>query len=125
MRVWGRTQLIAISLGAHAALGVALGSVPPRRRREVVSITVSDVKKPKPPPHVDPLPEPDPPAQVARPLRAKSAPPVPKATPIAPATNAQASSLESLPDFGLSLSGGAPGGVAVPAGGRSGPIASS
>jgi protein TonB len=124
MPALGRTQLIAISLGAHAALGMALGSVPPRVRREVVAITVTDTKKSKPPPHVDPPPAPEPPLPEARPVRAKSAPPAPKAAPIAPATNAQPSSLDSLPDFGLSLSGGGAGGLAVPAGGRSDPAIS-
>src|SRR5580704_2827330 len=120
MRVLGRAQLIVVSLGAHAVRGMALGSVPPRVHHEVVAITVTDTKKSKPPPHVDPPPEPEPPLPAARPLRAKSAPQAAKATP-APATNAQASSLDALPDFGLSLSGGGPGGIAVPAGGRSDP----
>jgi periplasmic protein TonB len=117
MRVAGRTQLIAISLGAHAILGVALGAVHPKRHREVIAITVSDTKK-RVPPRPASAPEPDPPVP-ARPLRAKSAPAQAKAAPIAPATNAQPSmSLDALPDFGLSLSGGGAGGMAVPAANR-------
>jgi protein TonB len=102
----GRTQLIAVSLGAHVALGLGLGSIPPRKHRETIAITVSETKKKPPPPHVDPPPpEPEPAAQ--RPTRAKSAPPPAKAQPVAPSANAQASSaLDALPDFGLALSGG-------------------
>ncbi len=119
MRVPGRTLLVVSSLGVHAVLGLGLGAVPPRRHREVIAITMAEAKKPKAPPHVVPPPEPEPPAAAARPVRAKTAQAQPKSTPVAPATNAQASSsLDSLPDFGLSLTGGGSGGIAVPAGGH-------
>ena len=111
-----RTQLIAVSLGAHVALGFGLGSIPPRKHRETIAITVSETRKKPPPPHVDPPPPvPEPPAP--RPTRAKSAPPSAKTQPLAPAAHAQAaSSLAALPDFGLSLSG-VGGGLAIPSGG--------
>ena len=112
----GRTQLIAVSLGAHVALGLGLGSIPPRKHRETIAITVSETKKKPPPPHVDP-PPPEPEPAAPRPTRAKSAPPPAKAQAVAPAANAQASSaLDALPDFGLALSGGGPGGMAIPSG---------
>jgi protein TonB len=112
----GRTQLVALSLGAHVLLGFGLGTIPPKRHHEVIAITMTDVKKRAPPPHVDP-PPPEPESQaLPRPLRAKSAPVPAKAAPIAPVTNAQASSLDALPDFGVALSGG-PGGLAIPVGG--------
>jgi|CZKU01.1.fsa_nt_gi protein TonB len=116
----GRTQLIAISLGAHVALGLGLGTIPPKHHREVIAITVADVKKKAPPPHVDPPPEPE--ARAApRPLRAKSAPLPAKTAPVTPSANVQpAASLDALPDFGVALSGG-PGGMAIPAGGARGP----
>lgn len=115
----GRTQLIAVSLGAHVALGFGLGSISPRKHRETIAITVSETRKKPPPPHVDPPPPaPEPPAP--RPTRAKSAPPSAKTQPLAPAAHAQAaSSLDALPDFGLSLSGGS-GGLAIPSGGGGG-----
>jgi len=114
----GRTQLFAVSLGAHFALGLGLASIPRRHDHEIIAITMAETKKPKAPPHVDPPPDPPEPAKASpRPSRAKSAA-APKA---AAATNAQASSpVDALPDFGLSLSGGGPG-LAVPAGGGSGP----
>jgi protein TonB len=120
MASMGRTQLIAVSLGAHVALGFGLGSIPPRKHRETIAITVSETKKKPPPPHVDPPPpEHEPPAP--RPTRAKSAPPPAKAQPLAPSTNAQpSSSLDALPDFGLALSGGGSGGLAIPSGGGAG-----
>ncbi len=112
----GRTQLVAISLGAHVLLGFGLGSIPPRKHREIVAITVSETKKKPPPPHVDP-PPPEHELPAPRPTRAKSAPPPAKAQPIAPSANAQASSsLDALPDFGLALSGGGSGGLAIPSG---------
>jgi protein TonB len=112
--VIGRTHLVALSLGAHALLGLGLASIPPKKHHEVIAITVSEVKK-KPAAHVDP-PPPDPePAPTPRPARAKSAPAPAKAQAAPPSTNAQASSLDALPDFGLSLSGGGGGGLAIPA----------
>jgi periplasmic protein TonB len=121
MGLGGRTQLIALSLGCHAALGLGLAAIPPRHHRETIAITLAETKKPKAAAHVDPPPEPpDPPAKATpRPARAKTAAPAAKAA-VTPAANAQApSSLDALPDFGLSLSGG-PGGLAIPAGGGGG-----
>ena len=116
MPAFGRTQLFAVSLGAHALLGLGLASIPPKKQHEVIAITVAETRKKPPPPHVDP-PPPDPVTPPApHPVRAKSAPAPAKAEPVAPSTNAQASSLDALPDFGLSLSGGGGGGLAVPAG---------
>jgi protein TonB len=114
----GRTQLIAVSLGAHVALGFGLGSIPPRKHRESIAITVSETRKKQPPPHVDPPPPaPEPPSP--RPTRAKTAPPA-KAQLLASAAPAEAASpLEALPDFGLSLSGGGAG-LAIPSGGGGG-----
>jgi len=117
----GRAQLLALSLGAHAVLGVCLGSLPQRRHRETIAITMADTKKPKVPPKIEAVSDPDPPRSVAPPhaVRAKAAPtPKPLAPPAAPTTPEAAAAQDSLPDFGLSLSGGGPGGVAVPAAAR-------
>jgi periplasmic protein TonB len=114
----GRMQLVAVSVGAHMLLGLGLGAIPPRRTHEVIAITMAQTKRPKPP-HVDPPPPPpDPPKQAApKPMRAKTAAPEPKAAPAPAAVNAQASPFDALPDFGLSLSGGGSGGLAIPSGG--------
>ncbi|HEX4445808.1 MAG TPA: hypothetical protein VH044_03705, partial [Polyangiaceae bacterium] len=118
----GRLQLFAFSLGAHALLGVALGSIPPGHHREVIAISMAETRKPKVPPHVEPPHDPDPPTPAPRPARAKTAPPAAKAEPAAPTKSAPGSrSLDALPDFGLSLSGGTGGGMAIPGGGGGGP----
>jgi protein TonB len=116
----GRAHLFAVSLGAHFALGVGLASMPQRHAHEIIAISMAETKKPATPAHVDPPPDPPEPTRAApRPSRAKSTA-APKAV---AAANAQASSpVDALPDFGLSLSGGGPG-LAVPAGGGSGPAA--
>jgi periplasmic protein TonB len=116
--VAGRTYLFAISLGVHVALGAALATIPVRARREVIAISMAETKKPKPVVHPDPPPPPEPVKAAARPVQAKAAPAPPKATDVAPANDASPSLADALPDFGLALSNGAGGGVAVPAGGR-------
>ncbi len=119
----GRTKLIAVSLGAHMALGFGLGSIPPRKFHETIAIRVSETKK-KPPPHVDP-PPPEHEVPAPHPVRAKAAPSQAKAQPVTLSSNAQASSsLDALPDFGLALSGGG-GGLAIPSGGGGGPAPTS
>ena len=108
--------LLAASLGVHVALAAGLGSIPPRKRREVVSIKVSETKKPKTPPKEEPPPPPEPAkAPEPRPQKAKAAPAPAKETPPAPAAAAAPAGMDALPDFGVSMSGG--GGLAVPAGG--------
>jgi protein TonB len=111
-----------MSFGAHALLAAVLGAIPPKTHREVIAITMRDTKKP-PPARKNPPPDPEPPpTPAARPIRAKAAPPpAAKPTEVAP-TNAQSnSSLGGLPDFGLSLSGGGSGGLAIPVGGGEAP----
>ena len=109
----GRTYLYAISLGAHAALGAALIAVPARERHEIIAITMAETK-PKPVAHVESPPPPEPPKAAAHPVRAKTAPPPMKPVDVAP-VDATSSSAAALPDFGISLSNGSGGGVAVPA----------
>src|ERR1700722_11124777 len=118
----GRTQLLAISLGVHVALGLGLAAIPHRDAHEVIAISMAETKKAKAPAHVDPPPEPPEPSKAApRPAPAHARPAA--APRVAAAANAQASSpVDALPDFGLSLSGGGPG-LAVPSGGGGGPAA--
>jgi protein TonB len=125
MRLWSRTTLYALSVGAHAVLGVALGTIPPPRRHEVVAISFTETKKPKPPAPAQLPPEPEPPpAPTIAPVRAKVAPPATaKAEPPSSSPARASSGLDALPDFGLALGGGGPGGLAIPAGGGGGPVA--
>jgi len=114
--VAGRTYLFAISLGAHAVLGVALAAIPARARREIIAISMAETRKPKPAEHSEPPPVPDPPSPAAHPLRAKAAAPQPRPVDVAPANAETPSLLDALPDFGLSLSNGAGPGLAVAGG---------
>jgi protein TonB len=109
-------RFLVVSVGAHVVLGVVLGAVHAEKRRETVAIAFRDTKKAPPPPPPPALP-PDlkPPPAAPRAMRAKTAPP--DATKPAPAA-AQAAAVDSLPDFGLSLTGGGSGGLAIPVGGR-------
>src|SRR5581483_6652974 len=91
------------------------------KRHETVAAAFCDVKK-TPPPAPPPTPlveDRRPPPAAPHATRAKAAPPEAKPAPAAPASEATPA-LDALPDFGLSLSGGGTGGVAVPVGGRSG-----
>jgi protein TonB len=117
----GRTQLLVISLGAHAVIGAFLGGLPQKVRREIIAISVTDSKKaPEPPPPPPPPPPPEPVAVTeprVQPQKAKAAPP--KSAPVETPPEAPPAAADPVPDFGLSLSNGtgaASGGLAVPAG---------
>jgi periplasmic protein TonB len=114
--VAGRSYLFAISLGAHLLLGAGLATIPPRARHEIIAISMAEAPKPKQAPPVEP-PPPEPPKPAAHPVRSKIAPPQPKAAEVPPPNDTPASA-DALPDFGISLSNGAGGGVAVPVGGH-------
>jgi periplasmic protein TonB len=114
--VAGRTYLFAISLGVHAALGAALVAIPARTRREIIAISMSETTKPKPVVHTEPPQEPL--RAAPHPLRAKAAAPPPRVAEVAAANAATPSNADAPPDFGLSLSNGAGGGVSVPGGAR-------
>jgi protein TonB len=112
--VAGRTYLIAISLGAHVLLGVGLATIPVRARHELVAISMAETPTPKPLTRIEPQPEPPKPATHAP--RAKAATPKLAPAPEAPPPPSDTpSSLDAVPDFGLSLSGGSGGDLAVPA----------
>jgi periplasmic protein TonB len=113
--------LYAVSLAAHAALAVGVVTMREPRRRETIAISVSEAKKKAPEPaRITEAPKPvEAKAEASRPLRAKSAAAAPKAEAPPPPGPARASSpvLDALPDFGLSMGNGGPGGMAVPQGG--------
>jgi len=111
-----RTSLYALSVGAHAALGVFLGTIPTAKHHDVVAISFTETRKAKPPAPA-PLPlEPEPPPAEPAPVRSKVAP-TPKAKALPVADLGAASSLNAAPDFGLSLGGSGGPGLAIPQGG--------
>jgi protein TonB len=123
MRVDG-SRFFAVSVAAHVLLGGALASIPPKIRHESVAISFRDVTKPKPPAKIEPPPEREPPPAPTHAARAKAAPAkTPKPALVEPSRAEATSSMDTLPDFGLSLSGGGAG-MAVPGGGGGGGAAS-
>jgi protein TonB len=110
-----RTLLFSLSLLAHAALAVWLGEIRVEKARAATAIEIAEVKKEKPK-----LPEPakldePPPRKSDNTPRSRQAPPTPAPEP--PPTPASEQAFNDLPDFGLSLGGGAgAGGIAVPQG---------
>ena len=109
--------LYLASFVAHGALAIGVASIDRPRIRQTVAISVVEAKKatepaPEAPPPPPPPPEPPRPAQAkakAAPLPKSEAPP-----PVDPGP--AANDAPNIPDFGLSLSGGAGGsGLAVPA----------
>jgi periplasmic protein TonB len=113
--VASRTLLFALSLGAHAVLGVTLAAIPARVRHEVIGISMTETPKPKPARTVDPPPPPpEPPVPAARPTRARSAPP-PAPTAASPDPSPPPSQGDAVPDFGLALSNATGPGLSVPA----------
>ncbi len=115
-----RSYIYAISLGAHALLGAALVAIPARARHEIIAISMTETTKPKPVAPPEPLP-PEPPKPAARAVQAKAAPPPSKPLDVSPA-KASSEAPDALPDFGISLSNGATGGLAVPAARAAAPL---
>jgi len=113
----GAARFFAVSLGGHIVLGVALASAPARSHHEVIAISFVETKKPSPPARLAHPPDaPHPPPELAHARQAKTAPPKPEpAAAMEPHAHA-GSSMDALPDFGVSLSSGGAGGLAVPAG---------
>ncbi len=108
-----RSYVFGISLAAHAILGVTLAAIPARQRHEIIAISMSETKKVKERAPAPPPPPPMSPKPAARPVRAKVAPPPPTVAEIAPPSGGPSS--DAVPDFGISLSNGSGGGLAVAA----------
>jgi periplasmic protein TonB len=113
LKLWSRPILYVASVGAHAALGAVVGSIPTAAHHDVVAISIVETKAAKAPviapPPEDPAPSPA--AQARPPARAAVSKP---ATPPRQGTSAGG---DSLSEFGVSLSGGTGVGVALPAAG--------
>jgi protein TonB len=116
------SAVYGISLLVHGALAVAVIRMHEPERRETIAISVSEAKKkdqekpPEPAKVVEAPPEPK--AEAPRP-RARAAPapkadaPPPDAAPHAAASKV----LDALPDLGIAMGNGGPGGIAIPQGG--------
>jgi periplasmic protein TonB len=106
-----------LSLLAHGALAVAIGSIEIKKSRAATAISYAETQRKKAPPaaKIDPtLPEKIPPSH-AHGHRAAAAPAATDTSP--PAKAVDAAALDALPDFGVSLTGGVNGtGIALPAG---------
>jgi protein TonB len=120
---------VAASVGVHGGLTFAVMSLPKDQKRAATAISMQESKKkpPKPPEpaKLDEKPKPKEKTPQKSPAHAKAAPAEAK-NDVPPPSGKQASSaaMDGLPDFGLSLSGGTgSGGLAIPAGGGSGPVA--
>ncbi len=116
-----RSGLLIISLAAHGALAIAIGSIEIKKSRAATAISYAETQKKKPPPpppaKIDPTPpDKNPPARAL--AHRAAPPPVPDE---APPPKADAA-LDAMPDFGLSLAGGVEGtGISLPVGGG-GPV---
>jgi protein TonB len=109
-------SLLGLSLLAHGGLAVAIGYIEHQESRAATAIEIAETKKrePEKKPTTDVKPPPPPePKKLARRQVAAAAPKPADAVP-PPPSQAPA---ETLPDFGLELSGGSGTGLALPAGG--------
>jgi protein TonB len=118
--------IYGLSLAVHGALAVSVALLKEPKRTETIAITMSD--GPKKPAKVEPAkvvetpkandaradaPRPQARAKAAPAAAAKSDAPAP---PVNAAAAAGPSTGDALPDFGLTLGNGGPGGMAIPQG---------
>lgn len=102
-----RSLVYAISIGVHAAVGIAIAFIPKEKLREVVAIAFTDPPKPKPAverPKTESRPQPQSPARRSR-----------SAKPNAAAATPQTASADGpvFTNIGIALDSSALGGVAV------------
>lgn len=108
--------IYGLSIALHAGLAVSVATIKRAKRQETVAISVSEGKK-KPPEPAKVVEDPKPvEKRDDAPRRESKAKIAPKAEAPKTDTPAKASSpiLDALPDFGLSMGNGGPGGIAVP-----------
>ncbi len=117
------SRVYGVSILVHGVLALAVIRMHEPQRRETIAISVAEAKnkpqeKPPEPAKVTEAPLPESKARAPRP-RAHAAPapkaeaPPPEATPHA----APSKVLDALPDLGIAMGNGGPGGIAVPQGG--------
>jgi protein TonB len=113
--------LYGVSFAAHATLALGVATLRRPEHRETIAISVSETKKkaPEPAKVVEPAKMVEEHAEARPQAKAKVAPAAPKADAPPPASPQQGPSaaMAALPDFGLSMGNGGPGGLAVPQGG--------
>jgi protein TonB len=114
--------LYGVSFVAHATLALGVATLRRPEHRETIAISVSETKKkpPEPAKMVEPAKVVEDHAAPRPQARAKVAPAAPKADappPAAAPAQGPSAALAALPDFGLSMGNGGPGGLAVPQGG--------
>jgi protein TonB len=116
MRWWAAAGY-SLSIAVHFGLAAGVGSIRKDHPRRPTTVKVFETKKEK---KKEPEPEkkenkpPPPPKKVEAPPPPKNTPPPPtNATP----TPAGHEAMAALPDFGIALSGGGEGGIAVPVAG--------
>jgi len=114
--------LYGVSFAAHATLALGVATLRRPEHRETIAISVSETKKkaPEPAKVVEPAKMVEEHAEARPQAKAKVAPAAPKADappPAAAAPQGPSAAMAALPDFGLSMGNGGPGGLAVPQGG--------
>ncbi len=115
MRWWAAAGY-GLSIAVHFGMAAGVGSIRKDHPRKATTVKVFETKKEK-----KKEPEPDKKENKPPPPKKVEAPPAPKNTP-PPPTNVTPTpvgheAMAALPDFGISLSGGGEGGIAVPVAG--------
>jgi protein TonB len=119
---FGYVASAAIHVAAFGGLYVMKKPEPASANVAVIMSQTKKKQKPKPPEPPKPIEAPK--EALQHPLAARKAAPPPLAAPPPPDPVAAAHpQMAALPDFGISLSGGGPGGIAIPMGGGGQPLA--
>jgi protein TonB len=117
MRFWWAVFGYSLSVAVHVGLYAEVSAIPKDRPRRPTTVKVFETKKKEKKKEEDKKedkPPPPPPKKVEAPAQPKNTPPPPtNATP----TPAGHEAMAALPDFGIALSGGGEGGIAVPVAG--------
>jgi protein TonB len=114
MRWWAALGYSA-SVAVHFGLAAGISSIPKDRPRRATTVKVFETKKEKKKEDEKKENKPPPPKKAEPPPQPKNTPPPP--TTNAPPTPAGHEAMAALPDFGIALSGGGEGGIAVPVAG--------
>jgi periplasmic protein TonB len=114
---WWAVLGYSVSIAAHVALAAEIGSINKDRPRRPTTIKAFEAKREKKKEQKEEKKEdkpPPPPKKVEAPKQPTNTPPPP--TNVTP-TPAGHEAMAALPDFGIALSGGGEGGIAVPVAG--------
>jgi len=114
---WWVGVFYALSAAAHVGLYAEVSAIPKDRPRRPTTVKVFETKKKekkKEEEKKEDKPPPPPPKKVEAPSQPKNTPPPPTNTTPTPVGH---EAMAALPDFGIALSGGGEGGIAVPVAG--------